>query len=359
VHHLPVTDDGAIVGVITSTDLLRCTAQGPIAVLRGIERLASRKDLAGYARRVAEMTAALLAGRLDATVIAAFVAQLNDTLLRRILRWAEAELGQPPAPYAWIVFGSEGRAEQTLLTDQDNALVYADEGGGHRAWFQSLADRVNEDLVAAGFPRCPGGYMASSWHGTTSEWKQRFRGWIEVPTPQAILVAAIFFDFRRVGGDLDLAPLEAAREEAGRRPAFLRAMARAALEFRTPGVTLRLKGGAASVDLKAHGISPVVYLARCYGLEAGARSPNTVQRLEAARRAGLLQEGEVAAIVEAYRFLLGVRLRFQLGAGPGSAVPSTIPLSALRAVERSRLKDTFHAIRTWQERSAFKYQVDT
>jgi CBS domain-containing protein len=138
--------------VLTSSDLLRTTAQGPVGVLRSVERLATRDALPGYGARVVEMASSLLAGGLDATVIAGFVARLNDALLSRILRWAEADLGMPPAPYAWIAFGSEGRMEQTLLTDQDNALVH----GGVAAdepYFAALAERANTDLEAAGFPR--------------------------------------------------------------------------------------------------------------------------------------------------------------------------------------------------------------
>ena len=120
---------------------------------------------------MAEMVSALLAARLDPVMIAGLVARLNDALLRPILRWAEADLGPAPAPWAWVALGSEGRMEQTLLTDQDNALVFADEGAGARAWYQAFAERVNDDLEAAGFPRCPGGYMARNWLGTMAEWR--------------------------------------------------------------------------------------------------------------------------------------------------------------------------------------------
>jgi CBS domain-containing protein len=113
VHHLPVTRGDAIVGMVTSTDLLRCSAQGPMVVLRFVEGLASRESLPGYAEKVAEMASAVLAARLDATVIAGFVARLNDALLRRIVAWAEADLGEAPAPWAWLALGSEGRMEQT------------------------------------------------------------------------------------------------------------------------------------------------------------------------------------------------------------------------------------------------------
>jgi CBS domain-containing protein len=361
VHHLPVARDGEIVGVLTSTDVLRSTSQGPVSVLRSVERLQSRDALPGYADRIKVMASSLLAGGLDATVIARLVARLNDALMRPILRWAEADLGPPPAPYAWIVFGSEGRMEQTLLTDQDNALVYAEEGKANAEWYQALGERVNSDLEAAGFPRCPGGYMARGWNGPLSEWMARFEGWIEVPTPKALLVASIFFDFRRVGGTLDLEPLELVIGRAAQRPNFLRLLAKdALLQFRPPAMLLlRLKGESSQVDLKMHGISPVVSLARRYALEAGTRARSTFTRLEVAVRAGLLEKEAADMATETYRFLLALRLRLQLKmAADGKPVTNKVTLAELGAMERSRLKDAFRAIRSWQEKAGFQFHVN-
>jgi CBS domain-containing protein len=359
VHHLPLTRDGEIVAMVTSTDLLRQTAPGPIAVLRGIERLSSRDRLAGYAAQVAEMCGALLASGLDALAIAAFVGRLNDALVHRLLGWAEAELGPPPAPYAWIVFGSEGRMEQTLLTDQDNALVFADGGVERRDWYRSLAERVNADLEAAGFPPCPGGYMARGWHGPLSDWAERFRGWIDVPNPKALLVASIFFDFRKVGGALDLEPLEAILADARHQTPFLRLMATSAIEFHPPPqLLLRLRGESSSVDLKAHGVSPVVFLARCFGLEVGTRARSTVERLQAAARAGLVEEDDAASVSEALRFVLGLRLRLQLDRrAKGAPLGAKVALSDLTAIERTRLKEAFRAIETWHDHARHHYQV--
>jgi CBS domain-containing protein len=359
VHHLPVVREGAVIGVLTSGDLLKHTAQGPVALLRSVERLSSRESLPGYGTRVAEMASALVAGRLEVAVIAGFVARLNDALLRRIARWAEADLGPPPAPYAWVAFGSEGRMEQTLLTDQDNALVYADEGADRRQWFQAFAERINDDLEAAGFQRCAGGYMARRWHGPLSEWMRRFAGWIDTPGPQALLEASIFFDYRRVDGQLRLDPLDEVVSQSVKKPAFLRFLAKAALEFRPPAsLLLRLRGEASEVDLKLHGISPIVFLARCYGLAAGTAARNTIDRLEAAERAGLVDRETTETIEDAYRFLLGLRLRLQLRmVAEGREATNRVALSELTAVERSRVKDAFRAIRVWQECAAFHYKT--
>ena len=357
-HHLPVRRGEEIVGVLTSTDLLKCHAPGPVAVLRRVERLADRSALPGYGTKVAEMASALLAGGLEADVIAGYVARLNDALVRRVLAFAEADLGAPPAPYAWLTMGSEGRMEQTLLTDQDNALVFADEGEGHRAWFQQLAEHVNGDLEAAGFPRCTGGYMATQWNGTVSEWVQRFAGWFEARKPQELLEASTFFDFRRVGGALDLGPLEEALSSTAQHPVFLRYLAHAALDLRPPGSLMMRLRESAEIDLKMQGLSPITLLARCYGLEIGSRERNTRARLEAAVKAGLMSQEVFSGVSEAYRFLLGLRLRLQLRLlSAGKAVVNRVALSELSGIERSRLKDSFRAIKSWQDMAAYHYQA--
>jgi len=360
VHHLPVVEGSIVVGMLTATDLLRCSAQGPMAVLRRVERLATRERLPGYGRTVAEMAAALLAGGLDATLIAGFVARLNDALLERIVRMAEADLGPAPAPWAWLALGSEGRKEQTLLTDQDNALVFADGGEAHRPWFEAFAARVAADLKAAGFPECPGGYMAGRWMGPLGEWTRRFAGWIDAPSPEALLRAAIFFDLRRVAGTLDVAPLEAVLASAPARAVFLRFLARAALDFHPPpALLLRLRGASSVVDLKAHGIAPVVLLARCYGLELGGRARSTLERIEAAAAAGNLSQEIHANVADAYRFLLGLRLRIQLGSlASGGVAGQSVALADLSAVERSRIKDALRAVRSFQEAGAYHFRTD-
>ncbi|HSD20814.1 MAG TPA: DUF294 nucleotidyltransferase-like domain-containing protein [Anaeromyxobacter sp.] len=356
VHHLPVMRDGEVVGMLTSGDLLRCSAQGPVAVLRGVERLAGRENLRGYSVRVAEMAAALVAGGVDAPRIGGLVARLNDTLVARLARWAEADLGAAPAPWAWIALGSEGRMEQTLLTDQDNALVYDDAGGPHRAWFKAFAERVNADLLAAGFPACPGGRMAREWSGSVSWWRAEIERCVE-SRPAA---AAILYDLRRAAGDLDPAPLELALARGARTRHLARALAREALRFTPPpGVVLRMRGGSSQVDLKQHGIAPVVMLARCYAIEVGSVARGTLERLEAARAAGVMADSLYASVSEAYRFLLDLRLRLQLRAfSEHRPLIDIVTLGELSGAERTRVKDSFRAIRRWQEKATYHYQTD-
>jgi CBS domain-containing protein len=201
--------------------------------------------------------------------------------------------------------------------------------------------------------------MARNYTGTLSEWRDRFAGWVGDPTAQGVLDAAIFFDFRRVAGTLSLDPLQEVLDGIPKRPAFIRSLVRQALEFRPPPLfLLRLRGGATELDLKRQGIAPVVFLARCYALEVGSQARATLDRLQAATRAGLMGPDASARVIEAYRYLLGLRLRIQLATLSDGKIPTNVvSLSHLSAIERSRLKDSLAAIASWQDKAAYRYQV--
>jgi CBS domain-containing protein len=325
-----------------------------VAVLRRVERLQSRESLPEYGKLVTEMSSALLAAGLDVTVIQGFVARLNDALVKRVLAWAEADLGPAPAAWAWVVFGAEGRMEQTLLTDRENAIVYDDRGTGRRAWFEAIAARVNEDLTAAGFPQSAGGRTAGEWHGTVTEWRAGIEDALEMHPHDA----GVYFDLRRVTGALDVAPLEAVLATAHQRRNLVRTLAKASLAFRPPA-KLVVRVRSPSVDLKTEAILPVALLARCYAVELGCPARSTLARIEAARAAGLIGEQAAATISSSYRFLLELRLRWNLRqVASGTPRSDVLSLSAISAVERNRLKDGLRAIRAWQEKAAYRYQID-
>ena len=161
-----------------------------------------------------------------------------------------------------------------------------------------------------------------------------------------------------MAGTLDLGPMQEVLDTIPRREAFLRSLVRQALEFRPPPLlVLRLRGGA-EIDLKRQGIAPVVFLARCYGLAVGSHARNTLERLHAATRAGLMGADASATVIEAYRYLLGLRLRMQLKTiSEGKPPTNVVSLSQLSAIERSRLKDSLRAIGSWQDKAAYRYQA--
>jgi CBS domain-containing protein len=215
---------------------------------------------------------------------------------------------------------------------------------------------VNADLEVAGFPPCPGGHMARNDHGTLSEWRAKLDACVDEPNAHD---AELYFDLRAVGGRLDVSSLEGPIARAGRSGILLHLLAREALEFGPPGaLVLRLKGATSVVDLKRHGLIPLVFLARVHALEVGSSARSTPERIAAAEKAGLLGPRAAGGLAEAFRFLLGLRLRVQLRTMEGGGAPTNqTSLGLLTPVERSRLREAFRAIKAWQDSAARHYHV--
>lgn len=360
VHHVPLVREGRVVGVLTDTDLLRAQVRSPIALLKRLAGDGAHRDRAAYGSELAHMVEALFGAGLEAVQIGRVVSRLNDALVASLLRAAEGELGAPPAPYAWIVFGSEGRMEQTLLTDQDNAIVHADVSAAEAAYFPRLAERVVSGLLEAGFPACPGGFMATAWCHSLPAWRDRFRDWIHRPDPQALLDASSLFDWRAVHGSLDLASLDAVIRGASEQMVFLAHLARTALAFEPPISAFRhIRDEHGGVDLKKGGLLPIVGLARVAALEAASGARSTLDRLDAAAEAGTLSREGAATLAEALRFLLRLRLRDQLRARrAGRPVGNAARLEGLTPLERAQLKDVFLAVREMQSALRLRYHTE-
>lgn len=351
IHHLALVEEGEIVGVIGNTDLLRHQAKSPLFLQRQLDSFHNVEQLTTYTRDVTAMVESLYQGGLGVAQIGQMVASLNDALISRIARMAEAALGPPPTPYAWIVFGSEGRSEQLLLTDQDNALIYAEESADAQAYFVNFAEWMVNSLIQAGFPPCPGGYMATNWCKSLAEWQTRFRGWIQTPEPQALMEASIFFDFRRMHGDLSLEPLETILTSARGEPIFIGHLIRAAQEFAPPlGFFGRIRSEDGYVDLKHGGIAPIVGLARACALAAGSRERSTLERLVIAAESGTMSKEGAETLTETFQFLMRLRLQSQLSTLRRGETPSNqVNIQSLTPLERRNLKEAFSTIRQMQE----------
>lgn len=330
IRHIVVVEDGRAVGVVSSRDLLLLQTTHPVTIAREIARAASVEALGVLAARVTELVRELVAEGGRVHDIARLVAELNDRLVVRVLDLAQSTLSaaglEPPLPYAWLAFGSEGRREQTLRTDQDNGLVYADPppdlAEQAATYFTRLAGDTIAALLAIGFPACPGGAMASNpqWCQPLTVWDGYVRQWIGDPSPGHILAASMYFDLRCVAGEADLAARlsDRIRTEAPTRPRFLGLMARDVVDRRLP---VSLFGGLSvprtgphrgAIDIKGAGCIQLVGAARVHALELGLRETNTLERIAAAGERGLYTSDEVIEIGDAYEHLLRLRLVHQL-----------------------------------------------
>jgi CBS domain-containing protein len=381
IHHLVVVDGGRLAGVLASDDILRSQAIHPVSLAREIARAPTREALVRLSGSVTSLVQRLVADGGRAGDIGRIVAELNDRIVSKVLGQAEAALaergqGAPPAPYDWLVFGSEARREQTLRTDQDNGLVYADTPADQAAdgarYFTDLAGEAIAGLVAVGFPPCPGGAMASNprWCRPLATWCAYFREWLSRPTPAHVLSACMYFDMRAVAGTgrlgrhlADLLQVEAPPQRR-----FLAAMAADVVERRLPlgplgGLRVPRSGpDRGTLDLKGTGGLQLVGAARVHALALALPQTGTAERFQAAGARGLYTPPEVTEIVDAHDDLLRLRLVHQLTClGEGRPPDNRLSVRGLSHRDQLLLQEALRTVARVQgglrERFATDYAV--
>lgn len=369
IHHLPVLRGEELVGVISTTDLIRYQSANAVYLARDVRRSESVEAIAQLSARLPEMHVQLVASGATAHQIGQTLSSVVEAMTVRLIEFAEQRLGPPPLPYAWLAVGSLARREQAVHSDQDNALIYADGAGEADAeYFEALARYVNDGLNACGIPYCPGQVMASNpqWRRSLTGWCGCFEGWIARPDRRGAMLASNFFDMRTVyGDDMLLQKLfERMRPRARDNKIFLAYMASDALQNRPPlgffrnFVVIGEGEHANSFDLKHRGVIPIVDLARFQALSAALPQLNTQERLQAAaRHAGLSPEG-AANLQDALEFISTLRARHQAAQIKQGLKPDNyIAPEDLSSLERSHLKDAFEVIVTVQKALAQRYQV--
>ena len=381
-HHgvrlLVVVENDRMVGIISEHDLQMEAGSSPLQVIDEIRRTTSLDTLIGKRYKIDSVLEMMLRQGGPVKQLAALVTELNDRLTIRILQLVEEEMegegfGKPPVPYGWLAFGSEGRREQTLHTDQDNALFFAPhpdiDEAECRKWFLNFAQRVVTSLVRSGIPECPGGIMASNpdWCQPEDIWLDRFLGWIKDPSPVPLLLTTIFFDFRPIytGTDfpylLENQMLKAIRKSG----LFMRFMAKNALSNRPPLSLLKRfvveKSGEHKnkFDLKQRGLTPVVDAARVLSLSLGIKARNTFDRLAEINRIGIIDDDFFADLHEAYQFLIYLQISRHLDALAQGAKPDNfINPASLSGLQRKMLKESFAVVRGLQETIEFRFKTN-
>jgi CBS domain-containing protein len=304
-----------------------------------------------------------------------FISTFNDLLTARVVELECKASGITGTPLhdglCWMALGSEGRFEQTLNTDQDNAIIFKVPDGMTadqvREKLLPIARRINETLDQCGFPLCKGEIMASNpkWCMSLEEWKRAFSNWISGGSPEALLHATIFFDFRPLCGEHDLAQdlrgwLARVASDNSR---FLHMMAENALHNRPPLGVVRdfVVGKENKIDLKLNGITPFVDAARIFSLAAGVTDTNTIQRLRLSAEKMRMDSAEIDAWIDALLFIQVLRMRRHDEAGAqgveDQVLDNLIDPEKLNELDRRILKEAFRQARKLQARLAMEYHL--
>ena len=355
VNHLPVLDEtGAVVGILSASNLMTLEARSPFALRRSIQSARTEKDLDEAAADMPELFLDLHDAHLDAPSLTRVLTVLADTMTARLLELAFERHGEPPVPYAWLAFGSCARSELTLASDQDNGLAYADtDDPAVDEFFRLVAEDVNAGLVRCGFAADPHGVLArtAQWRMSLSKWQATFRDCLQGRDLERMARASVAFDYRQVAGELrvDLALTDIMRE-APSHPRFLKGLELLGAKMRPPlGFRQRLEG---RLDIKKDGLIPIQNLARYHAFSRGITAPTTLERLEAVREACDDDTTCERSLREAFISMSQLQLRhharlLQVGLTPHNV----IDVENLRPLTRVTLQEALREVAAAQKRS--------
>lgn len=369
VRHLVVTGErGTTLGILTSTEILHAQRHAIGALLGEIQEARSPEELRDCRAKLPVFVKALLESGARVESITRIMTTVSDATLVRLIGLAEAELGPPPAAYAFVALGSEAREEQTLATDQDNAIIHADvapeQHAAVQAYFLQLGEKVCGWLDLVGYRRCQGEVMACNrkWCQPLSQWRQYFTECVSADKPQDLLDVNVFFDFRCAHGEAGLVRqlrdhLHQLLEGEGRH-AFFFHLAQSTLQFKAPRGffgNIQLESSAehpAAFNVKA-AIIPLVNFARMYAWQHHFGETNTLERLRRLRDQGLLLPSSHDELAQAYAALMQMRLTHQAAQiTRGVEADNFIGMDELTQLERAMLKKVFADITVFQARLA-------
>jgi len=367
VRHLPVVAGDHVVNLVSERDLFALHKKSLRHVSGCIVEARSLAQLQQAAAAIRGFAVHLMTQGIRTPVLTRLISQLNDKLTRQIIDIELAQAGLSRQNMCWVALGSEGREEQTISTDQDNALVFSSEDPDRdRPRWMDFARKVNQALDACGYPLCRGGVMASQpeWCRTAREWTVVCSRWIESGGPVPLLRAAVFFDLRALAGQVQWVQQlrQHILQQVQAHPLFLQQWV--ANHVQT-GVALNWHGGLAArevegqavVDIKLSGSAIVVDAARIMALSQGIETTSTQGRLLQAGQALGIPEAEVKGWITAFDFLQTLRLRQQILADTPGQHPNALRLEQLNQVDRQMLKIALHAVGQLQQRLRMDYQL--
>ncbi len=369
VRHLVLTEaDGSYFNLVSQTDLYTLPGAQSSDLVRSILAARDLSTLVALAGEIRAFIARLVAERLSADALCHRLSSLNDLLTLQVIELVAGQFELPYVQWCWLVFGSEGRLEQTLATDQDNGLIFVAESDAEaaslRQAFLPFARAVNEALDACGFPLCKGNIMASNaqWCLSSDEWRVAFAGWLEAPHPEALLNSSIFFDLRALYGQESLVSdlRHWLLDRTPSYPIFLRAMVENTLNWESPlnwwkGFRYDAdKEFPHTIDLKKHGSRPFVDAARIHALARQIPDTNTVERLRITGEQTGMAPDQMAALIDAFQHIQRVRLEQQVKSGTGTASNRVDP-DDLHELDRLILKESLKQVGILQRRLVREY----
>jgi CBS domain-containing protein len=372
IHRLAVVDDnGEFLGAITDADIIRFQTDTALYFMKDLEGATSVPDVREINQRMVAHIGGLLKAEVKPRDLVKLISYLNDLIILKVIRLNTDKMFRDLSKgFCFLALGSEGRMEQTLKTDQDNAIVFSDRlSEREKKTLEEFSKRLIDDLIEIGFPSCPGGIMAknSEWRRSLSDWTRTVKEWVRQPTPNNILNYSMFSDLRTVYGDFGLERdlKDSVVSVIQQHPVFLAHMANNVLRFKPPinflgGFRVEKKGdNAGKLDIKMFGLFPLTEGIKVLALEAGIIDGGTNEKIEKLIERDITPRDQLSDVEASFNFFVSIRLRSQLRqVAIGQEPTNYIDPNQLDEVERERLKVGFSMVRSFQGFLTDKYKTN-
>ncbi len=372
IAHICVVEQGKLLGVVSERDLFSLQRVDLVHLARTIRQATRISTLAALRTDIRHLVESMLAHGASSTQITHIITLLNDHTVCRVIELCIEEQGDPGVAFSWLCFGSEGRREQTLHTDQDNGILFEadspEQAEQIRQKLLPLAMQINQRLAECGFTLCKGNIMASNPELCLSrqEWSKRFDQFIRTSTPENLLASSIFFDFRVVWGETEGAEqlFKSVLNQVTDHPLFQRLMAEHAISYRPPIGRFRdfilARSGAEkhTLDLKKEGLTPFVDGARILALTHGIAEYNTLARFRKLSEHGVIEALDADAYEEAYHFIQLIRMQqHQKQDREQRPFSNRIDPDTLNHLDRRILRESFRQAQRLQSSITLRYQL--
>lgn len=365
IRYVIVQENGQDIGVVSRTKLLSDQAQSPFVFIQSVRLALTIDELRSKWAQVPEVVYQLLTRGVKSEIVNQVITNISDTIAQKVIEGVIKEIGEPPAKFVFMSLGSEGRKEQTLKTDQDNAIIYEDKANEFREktrkYFLHFADLVSERLNFIGFSFCTGGLMAKNpkWTHSLSHWKRNYDEWISNPDHEAAMNFSTFFDCRYIFGEEKLVQeLQSHIMKKMDQPSeyFFSLLTSNALQYEPPltffrGIRTISKGDQQVFNIK-RAMTPIVDLVRVYALKNKILATNTGERLQALRDLKVFSESDFHELMQSYYYLMGMRLRYQSTQiiHDHDEPHNYVNPKSLTKIEVVTLKEIFKVIDAFQQR---------
>ncbi|MGH1372602.1 MAG: putative nucleotidyltransferase substrate binding domain-containing protein [Cellvibrionaceae bacterium] len=374
-HHIPVvasSDVGglsrAVVGIVTASDLMLARRDDPVYLVQHVHRQKTVQGLKEITAALPDLLVQWVNAGIKSVQVGHVLTAVSDAVTARLIAMAEENLGPAPAAFCWLGFGSQGREEQLLGGDQDNALLISDDvDEKDLPWFEAMAHQVCDGLNECGYVYCPGEVMATTaeWRQPLSGWKNTVDRWTRSPTSDAVMRVSIFFDVRAIHGDANLAKQLQAHmlKHTKGNSIFLAALAENVLSAPPPlGIFRRFvvdHNGEHrdELNLKKRAVIPIVDLVRIHSLAHGIQAVNTVQRLHALAEAKVMSIGDSRNLQDALQVIMQTRVEAQVQQLTAGQSPSNyLNPDELPKLVRKQLRDAFSIVKDAQTSIRLNYR---